>query len=89
MHSADLPAVLLAGRSTVYKRTGMKKILRPARRRNEAFTQFFLEKIAGVQRAEPFGAVRVGRLSDEERRPRRTSSAVQERKGIGNQICLN
>ena len=60
MHSADLPAVLLAGRSTVYKRTGMKKILRPARRRNEAFTQFFLEKIAGVQRAAPSGAVHTG-----------------------------
>ena len=29
--------------------------------RNKAFTQFFLEKIAGVQRAEPSGAVRAGR----------------------------
>ncbi len=43
---------------------------RPARRRDEAFTQFFLEKIAGVQRAAPSGAIRVGCLPGEGRESR-------------------
>ncbi len=35
--------------------------LRPARRRNEVFTRFFYKKIAGVQRAGPFGRESRGR----------------------------
>ena len=54
------PALLLAGLSAVQRQLSRYQSPRPARRRNEAFTQFFLEKIAGVQRAAPFGAVRIG-----------------------------
>ena len=54
------PALLLTGLSAVQKQLSRYQSPRPARRRNEAFTQFFLEKIAGVQRAAPFGAVRIG-----------------------------
>ncbi len=62
MHIPDQPALLLAGWSMPYQQLPGTH---PARRRNKAFTQFFLEKIAGVQRAEPSGAVRAGRRPGE------------------------
>ena len=45
MHSADLPAVLLAGRSTVHRRTGMKKSPVPPAGEMKLLLNFFSKKL--------------------------------------------